>query len=77
MYATPIIYPMSALPEKYRMIVLLNPISGIVETFRYTLLGKGIFDPVMLLYSSIATFVILVIGLLIFNRVEKNFMDIV
>jgi lipopolysaccharide transport system permease protein len=77
MYATPIIYPMSALPEKYRMIILLNPISGIVETFRYSLLGKGMFDPFMLLYSSITTFVILVIGLLIFNRVEKNFMDIV
>jgi lipopolysaccharide transport system permease protein len=77
MYATPIIYPMSALPEKYRMIILLNPMSGIVETFRYSLLGKGVFDPMMLLYSSIATCVILLIGLLVFNRAEKNFMDIV
>lgn len=77
MYATPIIYPMSALPEKYRPFVMANPISGIVETFRFAMLGQGAFDPTLLLYSSVVALVIFMAGLLLFNRVEKNFMDIV
>jgi lipopolysaccharide transport system permease protein len=77
MYATPVIYPISALPEKYRTLILINPVSGIVENFRYALLGKGTFDPMMLLYSAMVTCIILVAGLVIFNREEKRFMDII
>ncbi len=77
MYASPIIYPLSSIGDKYRLWLIANPISGIVESFRYAVLGHGTFDPVILLYSSVATFIILVIGLLLFNRVERNFMDVV
>jgi lipopolysaccharide transport system permease protein len=77
MYASPIIYPLSSIGDKYRFWLIANPISGIVESFRYAVLGQGTFDPFILLYSSVATFIILLAGLLLFNRVERNFMDIV
>jgi lipopolysaccharide transport system permease protein len=77
MYATPIIYPVSAIPEKYRFIILANPMTPIIETFRYAFLGAGSFNPVYLVYSTISTVVILFIGILIFNQVERTFMDTV
>lgn len=77
MYATPVIYPLSAAPEKYRDIIALNPLSGLVETFRYGFTGAGQFYPGAFAYSVISTFVILVVGLIIFNKVEKNFVDTV
>jgi lipopolysaccharide transport system permease protein len=77
MYATPVIYPLSSIPAQYRFLISANPITGIVETFRYAVLGKGTFDPVLLGYSSIATMVLLMLGVLLFNRVERNFMDVV
>jgi len=77
MYATPVIYPLSELPEKYRWIVLANPMTAIVDTFRYAFLGAGVFNLSNLIYSSIFMVVILSIGIVIFNRVEKTFMDTV
>ena len=77
MYITPIIYPMSQLPEKYRIFIILNPVSPIIETFRYSLLGKGTFDLWQLAYSTVVAFVVLFIGIIIFNKVEKNFIDTV
>jgi lipopolysaccharide transport system permease protein len=78
MYATPIIYPMSYLQEKgYAWLIQLNPLSGIVEAFRYSLFGRGSFVPMDLLYSSLFMFSVLLIGALLFNRVEKTFMDTV
>jgi lipopolysaccharide transport system permease protein len=77
MYATPVIYPLSALPEKYRTLILINPVCVLVENFRYALLGKGTYEPAMLVYSSITTCVILILGMIIFNREEKHFMDVV
>ena len=77
MYATPIVYPMSTLPEKYRVYILANPMSSIIETFRYSLLGAGTVNSAHLLYISIFTVVILTVGILIFNKVEKTFMDTV
>lgn len=77
MFATPIVYPLSLAPEKYRMLILINPFSAIVETFRYAFLGSGQFSWLYLGYSALATVIILTIGMLIFNRVEKNFMDTV
>jgi lipopolysaccharide transport system permease protein len=77
MYATPIIYPLSSLPQQYRFLIMANPVSGVVETFRYAVLGSGTFDPALLLYSTLATMVIFFVGLLLFNRVERNFMDVV
>ena len=77
MYATPIIYPMSTVPEKYQWIIFSNPMIAIVETFRYGFLGSGSLDVPLLIYSGVASFFILAIGTLIFNRVEKTFMDTV
>jgi lipopolysaccharide transport system permease protein len=77
MYATPIIYPSSALPDKYRSILELNPLAGIVECFRYGYLGTGEFNPYALVTSAVVIAVILVTGVIIFNKVEKSFMDTV
>lgn len=77
MYATPVIYPISSVPEKYKIWVQYNPLTAIIEAFRYGLLGKGSFTPGDLLYSSIVIIGILVVGIVVFNRVEKNFMDTV
>ena len=77
MYATPIVYPLSELPEKYRIFIIANPITPIIEAFRYSLLGAGIVNIYHLLYSLLFTIVILVIGILVFNKVEKTFMDTV
>lgn len=77
MYATPVIYPLSALPDKYKWLVLANPMTAIVDTFRYAFLGAGSFNIENLIYSTIFMFVILSIGVVVFNRVEKTFMDTV
>lgn len=77
MYATPVIYPISSVPEKYRVWVQYNPLTAIIEAFRYGLLGKGSFSPGDLLYSTSAIIGILLVGIVVFNRVEKNFMDTV
>ncbi len=77
MYATPVIYPASSVPEKYRMLIEYNPLSAIIETFRYGLLGKGGFSWTSLSYSMGFTLVVLLSGIVVFNRVERNFMDTV
>lgn len=77
MYITPVIYPVSALPEKFRFIVYLNPLSPIFECFRYAFLGSGSFDLMSLFWSGIFIVVLLVAGTVIFNKVEKSFMDTV
>lgn len=75
MYATPIAYPFSEVPEKYKYIILSNPMTPIVTTFRYSLLGNGYFDLSLFYYSLSITFFLFFIGLLFFNRVEKSFID--
>lgn len=77
MYATPVIYPVSSLPQKYQMLILANPITPVIETFRYAYLGAG--TPIVgdLLYSTVFIFVVLAIGVLLFTRVERTFMDTV
>jgi lipopolysaccharide transport system permease protein len=75
MYATPVIYPLSAAPAKYRSIISLNPMSGLIETFRYGFIGTGQFYLGSFIYSIIASVVIFILGLIIFNRVEKSFVD--
>jgi len=77
MYATPIIYPLSEIPEKYRFLIWGNPVSHIIETFKYSFLGQGMFTLAGLLYSTVFTLVILFIGIIIFNKTEKTFMDTV
>jgi homopolymeric O-antigen transport system permease protein len=77
MYATPVIYPLSAAPEKYRWLVLINPMSSIVETFRYAFFSEGVFSWISLGYSAGFTVVLLLGGMALFNRVERTFMDTV
>jgi lipopolysaccharide transport system permease protein len=77
MYATPVVIPISQFPERFRWILDINPLTGIFECFKYAYLGVGDFSVNMLLYSTIVIFVILAIGTIIFNKVEKSFMDTV
>jgi lipopolysaccharide transport system permease protein len=75
MYATPIVYPLSFAPEKYRFLLQLNPMTSIIEAFRYAFLGQGTFSALSLGYSAGASLVILFAGIIIFNKTEKNFVD--
>jgi lipopolysaccharide transport system permease protein len=77
MYATPVIYSMNSLPEKYAWIIKANPLSAIVETFRYAFTGSGAFSWYALAYSSLCALILLILGTLVFNKVEKSFMDTV
>jgi lipopolysaccharide transport system permease protein len=77
MYASPIIYPLSVLPEPYRTWMALNPITPITEIFRYSYLGAGTVRLDLLAYSAAVTTAILFVGILMFNRVERTFMDTV
>jgi lipopolysaccharide transport system permease protein len=77
MYATPVIYPLSAIPDKYKWILMANPMSAIVETFRYAFLGTGYFSWGYLGYSFLFSIVILLLGTIVFNKVEKGFTDTV
>jgi len=77
MYASPIVYPLSVVPDKYRNIILANPMSPIIEGFRFIFLGVGEFPNYIYIYSLIVTFFIFILGLLIFYKVEKNFIDTV
>ena len=75
MYATPIVYPMSQVPVKWQWLYTLNPVSAIVESFRYAFLGAGSINLWQLGVSAVITVLILVAGIIIFSRVEKTFMD--
>jgi lipopolysaccharide transport system permease protein len=77
MYITPVIYPSSVVPEKYRILVYINPVAPLVEAFKYGIIGAGEFNPGKLLYSVVFTFILLFIGVILFNRTEQNFMDTV
>ena len=77
MYASPIIYPLSEVPDKYKIYIILNPITPIIEGFRYGFLGRGMLNAEMITYSVIMTALVFISGLLIFNKVEKSFIDTV
>lgn len=77
MYATPIIYPLSAAPEKYRHLISLNPLAPIFESVRYSLLGCGTISYGSVLYSSIFIIFSLAIALVVFGKTERNFIDTV
>lgn len=77
MYATTVIFPLSAAPEKYKWLIQLNPMTSLIETFRYGFLGRGYFSWELLGYATGVTVIILFFGIVIFNKVEKNFVDTV
>jgi lipopolysaccharide transport system permease protein len=75
MYATPVIYPSSSVPENYAWVVNLNPLVALFDYMRYAYLGIGSFSVSSLLYPSIFAVVILALGVLVFNKTQKTFMD--
>ena len=77
MYATPIMYPMSAIPELYKPYLFLNPISPLIEVFRYVFTGTGTFVIGQIVYSFLFALVILLFGIFVFHKTEKTFMDTV
>ena len=78
MYITPVVYPISTLGEgMLRTVLLLNPVTCSVEAFRYMFLGQGMVDPMWWLWSIGVTLAVLLVGIVLFSRVEKTFMDTV
>lgn len=78
MYATPIVYPLSMVPGgKLRMLILANPMTSVIEAFKYATLGQGYFSWLALGYSFAFMIVLLVLGVVIFNKVQRSFMDTV
>ena len=77
MYASPVVYPLSIIPEKWRYALSFNPMVGIIETARQVIFGKSTLEPIYIFNGLLTTFIMLFIGLLIFNRVEKHFIDTV
>jgi lipopolysaccharide transport system permease protein len=76
MYLTPVIYP-SSFWRKYEWIIKLNPLASIFENFRHFYIGSGSFDPVGLAYSAAFAIFIFFVGAILFNKIEKTFMDTV
>jgi len=77
MYATPIIYPLSSIEGKYKIFFLLNPMTGIIEAFKYGFFNTGSFSINYIAYSFGFMIFTLLLGIIIFNKVERNFMDTV
>jgi len=77
MYITPVIYPTSAIPARFQVLMRFNPMSSVVEAFRYGFLGAGTVDLVQLAYSFGIMLVVIIVGAVMFNRVEATFMDTV
>lgn len=77
MYATPVIYPSSSIPENYQWVIKLNPLVGLFDYMRFAYLGVGEFTLNSLLYPTGFSIVILALGVLVFNKVQKTFMDTV
>lgn len=77
LFATPVVYPSSVVPEMYRAIYGLNPLAGVVEGFRWALLGHTEFPGALILVSSMVTAVVLISGLFYFRRMERSFADVI
>lgn len=75
MYATTVIYPLSAAPEKYKPLIEANPMTAIIETFRLGFLGEGSFSSDSFLYSVAVILITFVLGVIIFNKTERSFVD--
>jgi lipopolysaccharide transport system permease protein len=77
MYASSVVIPLSEVPDRYKWIMQLNPVVSVIETFKYGFLGTGVFSWVYLLYSFCFMLLLLLFGTIMFNRVERSFMDTV
>jgi lipopolysaccharide transport system permease protein len=77
MYATPVVYPLSQIPGKYHLFFMLNPMTAVVETFRAAFLGSGGVNSTFMAASWVITLLVLFVGIILFSRIEKTFMDTV
>ncbi|HTG01092.1 MAG TPA: ABC transporter permease [Nitrospirota bacterium] len=77
MYASPVVYPASVIPEKWRLLYGLNPMAGVIEGFRWSLLGNGSPDFKVIAISACVVLVLLIGGLMYFKRVEQTFADVI
>ncbi len=77
MYTTPVVYPTSMVPEKWQWVINLNPMAPMIEAFRYAFLGVGTVNFGSIATSAVMTVVILAVGIVLFSRIEKSFMDTV
>jgi lipopolysaccharide transport system permease protein len=77
MYITPVIYPLNSIPQDKQWLILLNPMTSVIETFKFAAIGQGVFSWWHLGYSFGFMVVLLFLGIVIFNKVEKGFMDTV
>lgn len=77
MYLSPVVYPVSAIPDKYQLLIMFNPVAPVLEFFRYAFLGVGTVQVEYLALGLITTGFILLVGIVIFSRVERTFMDTV
>jgi len=75
MYATPIIYPLSSVPNEYKNIIILNPMTSIIEGFRFSFFNQNELNFSLISFSVLFTIFIFIIGLLFFNKIEKTFID--
>ena len=77
MFASPIVYPVSLVPERWRLLYGLNPMAGVIEGFRWALLGQTAPDPVVMAESVVVLFVVLIAGMVYFKQVERQFADVI
>ena len=77
MFASPVVYPVSMLPEKYHLIYAINPMTGVIEGFRSALLGTVAFPTQMLLVSALVSVILFIVGALYFKRTERYFADVI
>jgi lipopolysaccharide transport system permease protein len=77
MYATPIVYPLSSMNGTLKIVIASNPMTAVVESMRFCLLGKGTVELPVLVYSILMTIVLFILGIIIYNKAEKSFVDTV
>ena len=77
MYLSPIVYPVSLVPERWRWIYGLNPMAGVIEGFRWALLGRTAPDPIVMVESLVVLVLVIIAGLVYFRQMERQFADII
>ena len=77
MYASPVVYPLSVMPEKYHLLLSINPMVGVIESARHILFGISSLRVEYVVFGAIVNLVALTVGILVFNKVERNFLDTV
>ena len=77
MYASPVVYPISVIPEKYHLLMSINPMVGVIESARQILFGVSSLRVEYIVIGVMVNLLLLTVGILVFNKVERNFLDTV